>query len=168
MPSPTIFWSLHEDCAKLSRLCRWLPYERSWPRPCSISSFEMIQENLKNQGDSVRQGLDTSQTGHVILTGNFWMKILSSYRSSLVLSFKTYNQFCCFCFFISWTPNGSVPQNTCSSGKFFLAWRCGRKDMSLEGECCYEKENSGCLRGFDVYNSCYVLFFISFPHHWRC
>ena len=21
-----IFWSLHEDCAKLSRLCRWLPY----------------------------------------------------------------------------------------------------------------------------------------------
>ena len=37
--------------------------------------------------------------------------------------------------------------------------------MSLEGECCYEKENSGCLRGFDVYDSYYVLFFISFPHH---
>ena len=122
----------------------------------------MLQENLKNQRDSVRQGLDTSQTGHVILTGNFWMKILSSYRSSLVLSFKKYNQFCCFCFFISWTPNGSVPQNTCSSGKFFLAWRCGRKDMSLEGGCCYEKENSGRLRGFDVYNSCYVLFFYLF------
>lgn len=29
------------------------------------------------------------------------MKILSSYRSSLVLSFKKYNQFCCFLFFLS-------------------------------------------------------------------
>ena len=39
--------------------------------PCIINSFEMLQENLKNQRDSVKKGLDTRQTGHVILTGNF-------------------------------------------------------------------------------------------------
>ena len=27
----------------------------------------MLQENLKNQRDSVKKGLDTRQTGHVIL-----------------------------------------------------------------------------------------------------
>ena len=39
--------------------------------PCSINPFEMLQENLKNQLDTVKNGRDTRQTGHVILTGNF-------------------------------------------------------------------------------------------------
>ena len=39
--------------------------------PGGINSFEMLQENLKNQRDSVKKGLHTRQTGHVILTGNF-------------------------------------------------------------------------------------------------
>ena len=30
--------------------------------------------------------------------------------------------------------------------------------MSMEGNCCLEIDNSGCLRGFNVKNSCYVLF----------
>ena len=34
-------------------------------------------------------------------------------------------------------PNGSVPQNICSSGEFLLAG-------------CWDIVNSGCLRGFDV------------------
>ena len=38
--------------------------------------------------------------------------------------------------------NGSVPQNVCSCGKFLLAGRCGRNNMSLEGKCCWEKDNS--------------------------
>ena len=46
--------------------------------------------------------------------------------------------------------NGSVPQNICSSGQVLLAERCGRNDMSLEGKCCWEKDNLGCLRGFGV------------------
>ena len=29
--------------------------------------------------------------------------------------------------------------------------------MSLERNCCWELDNSGCLRGFDVEHSCYVL-----------
>jgi len=32
-------------------------------------------------------------------------------------------------------PNRSVPQNICSSGKFLLAGRFGKNDMSLEGTC---------------------------------
>ena len=39
--------------------------------------------------------------------------------------------------------------------------------MSLESNCCWELDNSGCLRGFDVEHSCYVLFvrnlFLPFP-----
>ena len=31
--------------------------------PCSINSFEMLQENLKNQRDSVKKGRDARQTG---------------------------------------------------------------------------------------------------------
>ena len=46
----------------------------------------MLQENLKNQRDSVKKGRDTRQTGNLIFTGNFWMKILSPYLA--VLSFK--------------------------------------------------------------------------------
>ena len=32
----------------------------------------------------------------------------------------------------SGAPNGSVPQNICSSGKFLLAGRFGQNNMSLE------------------------------------
>ena len=45
-------------------------------------------------------------------------------------------------------PNGSVSQNICSSGKFLLAGRCERNSMSFEGKCGWEKDNRGCLRGF--------------------
>ena len=38
-----------------------------------------------------------------------------------------------------------------------LGGRCGRNNMFFEGKRCWEKYNSGCLRGFDVKNSCYVL-----------
>ena len=31
--------------------------------PSRINSFEMLQENLKNQCDSVKKGRDTRQTG---------------------------------------------------------------------------------------------------------
>ena len=33
---------------------------------------------------------------------------------------------------VSGAPNGSVPQNICSSGKFLLAGRFGKSNMSLE------------------------------------
>ena len=46
-------------------------------------------------------------------------------------------------------PNGSVSQNICSSGKFLLAGRCERNSMSFEGKCGWEKDNRGCLRGFE-------------------
>ena len=42
------------------------------------------------------------------------------------------------------------PQNICSSGKFLLAGRFGKNNMSLEGKCCWEIGNSVCLRGFGV------------------
>ena len=51
-------------------------------------------------------------------------------------------------------PSGSVPQNICSSGNFLLAGRCGSNAMSLEGKCCWVSDNSGCLKEFDVWNSC--------------
>lgn len=51
--------------------------------PCNINSFIMLQENLKDQSDAVKKGSDTRQTGHVILTGNFWMKFLSPYPDVL-------------------------------------------------------------------------------------
>ena len=47
-------------------------------------------------------------------------------------------------------PDGSVPQNLCSSGQFLLAGRFGKNSMPLEGKCCWEISNSGGLRGFDV------------------
>ena len=62
-------------------------------------------------------------------------------------------------------PNGSVLQNICSSGNFLLAGRCGSNVMSLEGKCCWVSDNSGCLREFDVWNSCYVLCQKPLPHH---
>ena len=38
-----------------------------------------------------------------------------------------------------------------------LAGRFRKNSMFLEGNCCWELDNSGCLRGFDVEHSCYVL-----------
>ena len=39
------------------------------------------------------------------------------------------------------------------------------KLMSLEVKCCWAIHNSGCHRGFGVYNSLYVLFvYLSSPH----
>ena len=63
--------------------------------------------------------------------------------------------------FESGAPNGSVPQNICSSGQVFLAGKFGEINMSLEGKCCWAIHNSGCQRGFVVYNSLYILFFLS-------
>ena len=40
-------------------------------------------------------------------------------------------------------PNGSVSQIICSSGKFLLAGRFGKNDMSLEGKCWGEKDKPG-------------------------
>ena len=40
---------------------------------------------------------------------------------------------------------------------FLLAGRFGKNDMSFEGNCCWEVDNSGCTRGVDVENNCYVL-----------
>ena len=37
----------------------------------------------------------------------------------------------------SGAPNGSVPQNICSSGQFLLAGRFGKSNMSLEIKCCW-------------------------------
>ena len=57
--------------------------------PCSINSIEMLQENLKNQRDSVKKGRDTRQTGHLIFTlREFLSEILSPYLA--VLSFKEF------------------------------------------------------------------------------
>ena len=43
--------------------------------------------------------------------------------------------------------HGSVLQNSCSSGKCLLAGRFGKNNMSLEGKCRWEIENSVCLIG---------------------
>ena len=54
--------------------------------------------------------------------------------------------------------NGSVPQKCPFLRQFsVLGGRCWRNNMFFEGKRCWEKYNSGCLRGFDVKNSCYVL-----------
>ena len=50
-------------------------------------------------------------------------------------------------------PNGSVPQNICSSGNILLAGRFRKINMSLDGKCWWEIDISGCLRGFGVRNS---------------
>ena len=42
--------------------------------------------------------------------------------------------------------------------KSFAGWEIWKNSMSMEGNCCLEIDNSGCLRGFNVKNSCYVLF----------
>ena len=41
------------------------------------------------------------------------------------------------------------------------------KLMSLEVKCCWAIHNSGCHRGFGVYNSLYVLFVYLSSPHWR-
>ena len=43
---------------------------------------------------------------------------------------------------------GEIPFSL--TGKFLLAGRCAKNNMCLEGKCCREKDNSVCLRGFDV------------------
>ena len=40
---------------------------------------------------------------------------------------------------------------------------CGKKNMCLEWKCCWEKDNSGCLRGFDVEKSCGLFVLTPFP-----
>ena len=55
-------------------------------------------------------------------------------------------------------PIGSVPQNIYSSGQFLLAGRFVKNSLSLEGKCSWKIDNAAFLRGFDVWNSCYVLF----------
>ena len=55
-------------------------------------------------------------------------------------------------------PNGSFPQNICCSGQVLLPGKFGKINMSLEGKCCSAIHNSGCQRGFGVYNSLYILF----------
>ena len=51
---------------------------------------------------------------------------------------------------LSGAPNGSFPQNICSSGKSLLAGRFGNNMCHLEGKCCCEINNSWSLRGFYV------------------
>ena len=46
--------------------------------------------------------------------------------------------------------SGSVPQKCRFLRQFLLGGRCGRNNMFLEGKCCWEKDNSGCLSGLDV------------------
>ena len=68
-------------------------------------------------------------------------------------------------YLISGAPNGSVPQNICSSRKIFAGWEIWKINMSLEvaleGTCFWEIDKSGCLRGFVVQNSSYLLFVIN-------
>ena len=60
----------------------------------------------------------------------------------------------------SWQCSGThcICSSVCSTGQFLLAGRFGKNSMSLEGKCSWEIDNAGCLRGFDVWNSCCVLF----------
>ena len=46
--------------------------------------------------------------------------------------------------------NGFVAQNISYSGKFLLAGRYGKMNMSLEGTFYWEIGNSGCLKAFGV------------------
>ena len=50
----------------------------------------------------------------------------------------------------SGAPNGSFPQNISSSGKLLLAGGLERIICHLRGKCCWEIDNSWCLRGFYV------------------
>ena len=42
--------------------------------------------------------------------------------------------------------------------KVLMAGTFGKNDMSLEGKCCWERDSAGCLRGFIVQSTCYVVF----------
>ena len=53
---------------------------------------------------------------------------------------------------IAWVQPTGAPK-----GFVLLAGRFGKNSMSLEGKCCLEIDNSECMRGFNVKNSCYVL-----------
>ena len=43
-----------------------------------------------------------------------------------------------------------LPLSMRSSGKILLAGSCGRNNISLEDKCRRKKDNSGCLKGFDL------------------
>ena len=45
----------------------------------------------------------------------------------------------------------------CSQERLFLKLPVLRKNVLGSRKCCWEKDNSGCLRVFDVKNNCYVL-----------
>ena len=47
-------------------------------------------------------------------------------------------------------PNGSVPQNICSSGIFLLAGRCERNNSPWKESVAGKKDNLGRQRGFEV------------------
>ena len=50
----------------------------------------------------------------------------------------------------SGAPNGSVSQIICSSGKFLLAGRFGKNDVSLEGKYWGEKGKPGWELVFEI------------------
>ena len=52
--------------------------------------------------------------------------------------------------YTSGAPNGSVPQNICSSYKFLLAGRCGRSNSPWKESVAWKKDDSGRQRGFEV------------------
>ena len=60
---------------------------------------------------------------------------------------------------LSGAPSGSVPKKSVLLANFCWLGNVGKNNLSLEGKCCWEMDNSGCLRGLDVFNRCYVLFF---------
>ena len=47
-------------------------------------------------------------------------------------------------------PNGSVPQNICSSGTFLLAGRCGRNNSPWKESVAGKKIIQGVRGGFEV------------------
>ena len=67
----------------------------------------MLQENLKNQGDSVKKGLNTRRTGPVILHWAFLNENFIA-LSSRVLSFKKVQRF--FFFAKSVRPSKTLAQ----------------------------------------------------------
>ena len=60
---------------------------------------------------------------------------------------------------LSGAPSGSVPKKSVLLANFCWLGNVGKNNLFLEGKCCWEMDNSGCLRGLDVFNRCYVLFF---------
>ena len=57
----------------------------------------------------------------------------------------------------SGAPNGSVPQNICSSGTFLLAGRCGRNNSPWKESVAGKKIIQGVRGDLKSSNSCYGL-----------